>query len=150
MLTKTELIGRLVAHESTTWQDGDASVLQALEERVLEQLLREADQRGQEVPLTPKRFEEMLTSALEKHSQLFEAKLATYTQQAEEKHERAQLIAYMQTQGWSEDEAQTLPLVTLRRIQQTLDPVSYIGQGAPRFAATVDDHMPSDEPDWQK
>ncbi len=150
MKTKPELVQALIAHEHTAWKEDQEPVLQTLEERVLEQLLVEADQRGEEAPLTLHTLKTFLTEALAAQAQAFDQKLATFAQQSEERVEREAIVGYLVThQGWKQDEASVLPLTALRNIHRMADPVSYMGQGMPRFGnGSMEEQLPSDSPKW--
>ena len=95
MLTKPELITRLVAHDHTAWSQEQTPVLQALEERMLEQMLAEADRRSDEAPLNLNVLKKFSREALAAQEQKFDAKLANFAQQAEERAEREQIVGYL-------------------------------------------------------
>ena len=135
MLTKPELITRLVAHTHTAWTEEQTPMLQALEERMLEQMLAEAERRQQEAPLTLKALQTELGTREQALRAEYDQKLATHVQQLEEKQEREQLLAYFTQRGWTPEETALLPVPALRRMHQELDPVSYLGNGLPRLSA---------------
>ena len=150
MLTKSELITRLVAHTHTAWTDDQAPVLQGLEERMLEQMLAEADRREQEAPLTLKALQSELGTRDQALRAEYDQKLATHVQHLEERQEREHLVGYLVTHhGWAAEEAQALSLTALHQIHRMADPVSYIGQGMPRLNAhAADDNLPDDDPKY--
>ena len=149
MLTKQELVGRLLAHAHSSWKEEKIPVLMALEERVLEQLLQELDERQQEAPLTLKALQTELDTRDTALKAEYDQKLATHVQRLEEQQERAQLAAYFEQRGWKPEETDTLPLAALRRMHQELDPVSYLGNGMPRLhAQAVSDNLPDDDPKY--
>ena len=150
MLTKPELITRLVAHEHTAWSEEQTPVLQALEERMLEQMLAEADRRREEAPLTLKALQTELGTRDQALRAEYDQKLATHVQRLEEKQERELLHAYFEQRGWTSEETESLPLPALRRMHRELDPVSYLGQGMPRFSANaVEDNYPDNDPKYE-
>ena len=150
MLTKPELITRLVAHAHTAWTEEQAPGLQAYEERMLEQMLAEADRRQQEAPLTLKALQTELGTRDQALRAEYDQKLATHVQQLEEKQEREHLLAYFTQRGWTPDETALLPVPALRRMHQELDPVSYLGNGMPRLSAqAVDDSLPDNDPKYE-
>jgi hypothetical protein len=151
MLSKRELVEKLIAHEKTSYSEGDQAWLERIEDqRVLEQMVVEADKREGAAPLT---LDSMKKYFDERNSEIlaaFDHKLATFAQAAEEKNERAFLQGALITHGWSEEETLSLPLGVLRKLHETVDPVSsYAGQGHPRLdRSSVDDNLPAPSPNW--
>ena len=149
MLTKTELVHRVVTHAHTAWTEEQTPVLQGLEERMLEQMLAEADRRQQDAPLTLKALQTELGTREQALRAEYDQKLATHVQRLEEKQEREQLLAYFAQRGWKPEETDALPITALRRMHQELDPVSYLGNGMPRLSAqAVDANLPDDDPKY--
>ena len=150
MLTKPELITRLIAHTHAAWTDDQAPMLQGLEERMLEQMLAEAERRQQEAPLTLKALQTELNTRDQALKAEYDQKLALHVQQLEEKQEREHLLAYFEQRGWTPEETALLPVPALRRMHQELDPVSYLGNGLPRLSAqAVQDNYPDDDPKYE-
>ena len=149
MLTKTELVHRVITHAHTAWTEEQTPVLQGLEERMLEQMLAEADRRQQDAPLTLKALQTELGTREQALRAEYDQKLATHVQRLEEKQEREQLLAYFAQRGWKPEETDALPITALRRMHQELDPVSYLGNGMPRLSAqAVDANLPDDDPKY--
>lgn len=150
MLTKQELVGRLMAHEHSSWSTEQTPVLLTLEERVLEQMLQELDRRQQEAPLTLKALQNELNTRDVALRAEYDQKLTTHVQALEQKQEREQLLAYFEARGWTPEDTATLPITALRRMHQELSPVSYLGNGLPRVPGQAwEDSLPDDNPKYE-
>jgi hypothetical protein len=170
MKPKAELVQALIAHQQTTWEEKDRRTLDACDETFLARLLADADtqavivanqattqeagqgttaatvatnaQQAAPVPL------EALKALLDDRDKALDAKLEVLTQQHAERAERTQLVTHLQAQDWTEQECAGMPLETLRKVVQTVSPVSYAGMGFPAFPgqSTADADLPDDEP----
>ena len=95
-------------------------------------------------PVILEAIQGLLTTEMAKIGELINTKIAAH----QESQERQQLAAFLATQGWKEEDYKEMPLLALRKLCGTLAPVTYAGQGFPRFAthAQEDEDLPSDSP----
>lgn len=154
--SKADLIQALIAHPQTVWNEADMPTLESLGEPQLVRLMADATARegtgtvSGHAPLTAEDITTLLRTELDARDQALEARLTAHVQHATEQQERTQLTAHMVAQGFSAEECAAMPLVTLRKVAQTVAPTSYAGLGFPAFpqGATDENLLPDDDPKW--
>lgn len=167
MQTKAELVQALVGCQHTGWTADDAAFLTGLDEPALARLVAEAktrsplptpgepvvatlDARESAPAVTLEAMQALLRTELDARDQALEGRLATYSQQAVERAERAQLVTHLVAQGFTQDECTGMSLEALRKIIKTVAPATYAGLGFPAFPASgqASDDYPTDAPTW--
>ena len=103
-------------------------------------------------PVTLDAIQALLKTELDARDQALEGKLAVYSQRANEQSERAQLVAHLAAQGFTEQDCAGMTLDALRKVAQTVAPATFAGMGFPRFPSQGQEEgdWPSDAPDWSK
>jgi hypothetical protein len=178
MLQKADVVKALIAHQQTIWVETDTPLLTALSDEQLARLMAEAATRpgtplqatatdaaaqasgtagmsiavvqGQAGPVTLDAIQALLATALDARDAALEGRLTALSQAAQQQAERAQLLARLMTHGWTEQDCEGMSLDALRKIVQTVAPVTYAGMGFPAFGGpqTDDAELPDDAPKW--
>lgn len=149
MPTKAEMVQALIVHTQTSWTEQDKETLEAMADATLTALLAEAEKRmpqavtpPQDAPLTIT----ALKALLDERDQALETRLTALTQQQSEQAERQHYTAALTANGWTPEECASMPLTTLKKVAQTVAPVSYAGMGYPTFATEESNDLPDDDP----
>lgn len=154
---KNDLVHKLITHQATTWSEADTATLGTFSDEQLTRLCTEADARGTVTPIsghallepvvTLPALQAMLATVLEERDKSLDGRFAAFVQATAVQAERTRLAEVLQAQGWGESELTGMSLEGMKKLAQTIAPVSYAGMGFPAFPQEGQ-RLPDDEPKW--